>query len=148
MKRTRQAGFTIIELVMVIVILGILAAIALPKFVGLQTDARKAKLNGAKGAISSAMAMSHGKYLVDGAAVTSQTSEGVVVTLVFGYPNAASIAAAAGISAPDYTITLASPTMTASPAGVGDVTKCSVVYTQAADATTPATISVDQTDCS
>ena len=151
MKRTRQAGFTIIELVMVIVILGILAAIALPKYVSLQTDARKAKLNGAKGAIASAMAMSHGKALVDGVAAqatASQTSEGVIVGLVYGYPNAASIAGAAGISAPDYTITLASPTTTVSPSGVADVTKCSVVYTQAADAATPATISIDQSDCS
>jgi len=147
MKRTRQTGFTIIELVMVIVILGILAAIALPKYVSLQTDARKAKLNGAKGAIASAMAMSHGKSLVDGAAVLTQTSEGVTVTLAFGYPNAASIAAAAGISATDYTITLASPKTTVSPSGATAAT-CSVVYTQAADAATPAAISIDQSDCS
>jgi MSHA pilin protein MshA len=154
MKRTRQAGFTIIELVMVIVILGILAAIALPKYVSLQTDARKAKLNGAKGAIASAMAMSHGKALVDGVAAqatATQTSEGVTVTLAYGYPNAASIAAAAGISAPDYTITPATPTTaaTVSPSGVASATTCSVVYTQAINATTtPATISIDQSDCS
>ena len=153
MKRTRQAGFTIIELVMVIVILGILAAIALPKYVSLQTDARKAKLNGAKGAIASAMAMSHGKALVDGVAAqatATQISEGVTVTLAFGYPNAATIAAAAGISALDYTITPATPTTaaTVSPSGVASATTCSVVYTQAADAATPAAISIDQSDCS
>ena len=150
MKRTRQAGFTIIELVMVIVILGILAAIALPKYVSLQTDARKAKLNGAKGAIASAMAMSHGKALVDGVAAqttATQISEGVTVTLAYGYPNAATIADAAGISALDYTITLASPKTTVSPSGA-TATTCSVVYTQAADAATPAAIAIDQSDCS
>jgi MSHA pilin protein MshA len=149
MKRTRQAGFTIIELVMVIVILGILAAIALPKFVGLQTDARKAKLNGAKGAISSAMAMSHGKFLVDGAGVLTQTSEGVTVTLAFGYPNAASIAAASGIVSTDYTLdTSVANELTVSPTGVAAVANCKLVYTEATSATVPAALVITQTDCS
>lgn len=50
----KQAGFTLIELVMVIVILGILAAVALPKFTNLSADARDAALKGVAGAISSA----------------------------------------------------------------------------------------------
>jgi MSHA pilin protein MshA len=62
---TKQQGFTLIELVVVIVILGILAATALPKFVDLKGDAAKAAVEGAAGAISSAMAINYSTYVVN-----------------------------------------------------------------------------------
>ena len=55
----RQTGFTLIELVMVIVLIGVLAAVAIPKFVDLGSDARAAALAGVAGGLSSAAAINY-----------------------------------------------------------------------------------------
>jgi MSHA pilin protein MshA len=55
-----QRGFTLIELVMVIVILGVLAAVAIPKFVDLKADAQLASMQGVAGAAASASAINYG----------------------------------------------------------------------------------------
>lgn len=57
--RKRKLGFTMIELIVVIVILGILAATALPKFIDLNSDAKSAALKGVSGAAASAMTINY-----------------------------------------------------------------------------------------
>lgn len=65
-RKIFSRGFTLIELVIVIVILGILAASAAPKFINLQSDAKRSVVLGLKGALTSAFSMVHAKAIIQG----------------------------------------------------------------------------------
>lgn len=90
MNKSTQSGFTLIELIIVIVILGILAVTASPKFLDIQGDARASTVEGVAGSLKGAANIVYSKALIQGEANSAdQALTGVAnVTVDFGYPAA------------------------------------------------------------
>jgi MSHA pilin protein MshA len=150
----KDKGFTLIELVIVLVILGILAAMVMPRYVSLQADARGAKLNAALGAMKSAAAISHAAALARSLPSTATTlsMEGVNITMLNQYPtaNAAGIIAAAQIFANDgFTISAggagANQVITIQALGAAVPATCQVSYTSPTGPNTAPVFSVPLT---
>lgn len=167
--KSAQAGFTLIELIVVIVILGILAATALPKFADLGADARMAKMRAAAGSLRSAAATFHAQWMVNGsraATAANSTSinsiivqEGSPIAFFGGYPdvggdgftNTAATVANSGIvvaaNLVDYDIVGNATVLTVR--ADADHLGCSITYTQAVGNAAPAivTTNIDPANC-
>jgi MSHA pilin protein MshA len=161
----KQAGFTLIELVVVIVILGILAATAAPKFIDLTADAKKSVIQGLQGNVNSAMNMVHAKAILS--SETGATGEVIIngqyYALIYGYPTVAGAGTPAGTTANgwgiDKLVDLSHESNIIYATGVYshvDATvssTCSVTYTDASGTgspviVTPASAVIDVDDCS
>ncbi|MBC7199762.1 prepilin-type N-terminal cleavage/methylation domain-containing protein [Stutzerimonas balearica] len=147
--KKQQSGFTLIELIMVIVILGILAAFALPRFADFSGQAKTATVEGIAGSLRSASSIAHASLLAAGTpSATTVELEGVEIAMIGGYPAATEggIIAAAQVDGAEISddaagsggiIYIAPSGESATAAGT-----CRVAYT-AANTTTNAPASVD-----
>jgi len=116
-----QKGFTLIELVVVIVVLGILAAVAVPKFVDLQGDARDAAVKGVAGNLSSASALNYAAKVTN-KLNTTDTSGGCTDAVANLLVSGGSFGADA--TAGDYGVT--APAVMPTYASVGDAIDCTI----------------------
>lgn len=159
---TKSEGFTLIELVMVIVILGILAAFALPRFANLGGDARGATIEGAAGSMKSASAIVHSKALAENKTAASGESvslEGETIDLIYGYPEAKDVTAATSTGGileaaqittgtdGDFAVTTGTGTVTIQANGAATAASCQAVYTQATGTNTKPTVTVTTSGC-
>lgn len=159
----RQKGFTLIELIIVIIILGILAVTVAPKFIDISRDARIASLKGAQGAIKSAMKLFYAKALILGVDNKSAalTIGGVEYWNLYGYPHVTNtsvdrpgIINLAGIEADGYDLLYETVTghggiarVKVTPKGAPDNSTCYVSYLQTLSPGTPPVIGSDFSGC-
>ncbi len=136
------SGFTHIEQVVVIKILGILAAFAFPLFAALEIEAREPVTEGLAGSVRSAYSLAHGLSLAQGTPATV-SMEGQTIDMVNGYPSLSTI----DDTLVDFTgWTFAAGTGTFTKDGAATPANCSVDYDEAAAGGAP-TVTVDITAC-
>lgn len=146
----RSAGFTLIELVIVIIILGILAVTAAPKFLNLQGDARESTLKGMKAAMESSASIVYSKAAIKGletAPSGSVSSGSTTINIVNGYPAATSagIGATLEISSADWSVSSGTGTYILTPTGAPST--CTVTYNQAVAGSRPVVSAATATNC-
>lgn len=154
----KQAGFTLIELIIVIVILGILAVTAAPQFFNFGGDARSSTVRGMEGSVKAAADLVYARSAIEGEE-RDETGEvsvgGQTVATAFGYPTAASLQNALNVSAGeggDWTFSVDGNTVRITPQGRDAVTDseaeaCQVVYVQSTGANARPTVTVDTSGC-
>ena len=140
----RAKGFTLIELVVVITVLGILAAFAVPRFINLQARARASAIESLQGALRSSATLTHSMWMVSGQPPTVPV-EGATITMSNGYPNLGTI--------DDTLVDIAGFTYDALTGvfvktGATNGATCSVAYTPPAVLGDPPSITYDVSNCS
>jgi len=160
----KSSGFTLIELIVVIAIIGVLAAVAMPRFINAQQDARIAKAQGLYGAIRSASALAHSRCELDFArgltgagtcASNAVNMEGTNVTMINRYPtaNAGGIMTASQLDATNDSLTVSAGGATAGDSitidipGATTAATCRITYATSATSGVAPTISVVTTGC-
>ncbi len=161
----KQAGFTLIELVIVIVILGILGAVAAPKFMNLQGDAYGANLDGLKNSLESVSTLANTKAILKGVDKSASESgvdmgDGVTADLVWGYPAATAAgiieivdisASGAASTGADYIYSTSGSNLLIGPqarkaSDTAASATCAVTYGPATSVARP-TITIDKSGC-
>jgi MSHA pilin protein MshA len=155
--RGRLHGFTLIELVVTISIIAILAAVALPRYIALQTQARTAKMQAIYGGIRSAAMLDHAQAIATNSTASATISmEGAIIDQVNGYPtaNLTGIIRALQLDATNDQVTLsaggaaAGSTITIDINGATTAANCSVSYTSALANASPIIVLPALPDCS
>lgn len=148
--KANQKGFTLIELVVVIVILGILAVTAAPKFIDLTSDAKASVVQAVEGSLNSAADMAHAKALVEGIVDGDLSIAGQNITFADTYPNAASINLLMDI---DTTVSTGDFVLVVSGSGASythstaATANCVATYTETTDKNVKPVITSNTTDC-